>query len=107
MFYLLLLDLPILQTGDDTLYSSPDNTKVGTQLLLFTISDKLDNHNINKSMSWIKLKVQFHVDDLKVSHKEQAILDNFLDKLRNEFEQEDELTENGGLIHKYLGITID
>ena len=53
-----------------------------------------------------QMSVQFHVDDLKVSHKDQAILDNFLDKLRSKFEQEDKLTKNKELMHEYLGITI-
>ena len=54
-----------------------------------------------------QITVQFHVDDLKVSHKDYAVLDDFLDNLRSEFGQEDELTENKGLVHEYLGITID
>ena len=44
---------------------------------------------------------------MKVLHKDQAVLDNFLDELRSEFGQEDELMENRGLIHEYLSITID
>ena len=51
--------------------------------------------------------VQFHVDDLEVSHKDQSIFDDFLDKLRSEFGQEDELTESKGLVYEDLGITID
>ena len=53
-----------------------------------------------------KIVDQFHFDDLKVSHKDHAVLDNFLNNLRSEFGQEDELTENKELVHKYLGITI-
>ena len=54
-----------------------------------------------------KLRAQFHVDDLKVSHKEQSVLEGFLSDLRSEFGQEDKLTENTGLVHECLGITID
>ena len=54
-----------------------------------------------------QITVQFHVDYLKVSHKDHAVLDDFLDDLRSEFVQEDELTKNKGLVHKYLGITFD
>ena len=54
-----------------------------------------------------QITVQFHVDDLKVSHEDHAVHDDFLDDLRSEFGQEDELTENKGLFHEYLGITID
>ena len=46
-----------------------------------------------------QVKVQSHVDDLKVSHKDQAVLDDFLDELRSEFGQEYKLIENKGLMH--------
>ena len=39
----------------------------------------------NKMVSGEKVIVQFHVDDLKVSRKDQAVLDDFLDELRSEF----------------------
>ena len=54
-----------------------------------------------------QITVQFHVDDLKVSHKDHAVLEDLLNELRSEVGQEDELMENKGLVHKYLGITID
>ena len=44
---------------------------------------------------------------MKVSHKDQAVLEDFLGDLRNEFGQEDELTEYKGLIHEYLSVIID
>ena len=53
------------------------------------------------------ITIQFHVDGLKVSHKDQSILENFLCNLKSEFEQEDKLTENKELVHMYLGFTID
>ena len=36
-----------------------------------------------------------------------SILEDFLGNLRREFGQEDKLTENTGLVHEYLGNTID
>ena len=39
----------------------------------------------NKMVNGEQVTVQFHVDDLKVSRKDQAILDDFLDDLRSEF----------------------
>ena len=51
--------------------------------------------------------VRFHVDNLKVSHKVQVVLKDFLTNLRNEFGQEEKLTENKGLVHEYLDIAID
>ena len=61
----------------------------------------------NKMVNGEQVTVQFHINDLKVSHKDQAVLDDFLDELKSEFGQEDELTENKGLVHTYLGITIN
>ena len=43
--------------------------------------------------------VQFRVDDLKVSDKDQTVLEDFLNNLGDEFGQEDKLTENKGLVH--------
>ena len=42
-----------------------------------------------------------------MSHKDEAVLEDFLTDLRNTFGQEDELMQNKGLKDKYLGITID
>ena len=61
----------------------------------------------NKMVNGEQLTVQFHVNDLKAFHKEQKFLDGFLNDLRNEFGQEDELAETKGFVHEYLGITID
>ena len=61
----------------------------------------------NKMINSEQIIVQFHVDNLKVLHKDKAVLDDFLNDLRSEFGQEDELTGNRGLVHKYLGVTIN
>ena len=61
----------------------------------------------NKMVNGEQITVQFHVDDLKVSHKDQVVLEDFLTDLRDEFGQEDKLTVNKGLVNEYLGITID
>ena len=71
------------------------------------IQNEYDMCTFNKMVNGEQITVQFHVDDLKVSHKDEAVLEDFLTNLRDEFGQEDELTENKGLVHEYLGITID
>ena len=71
------------------------------------VKNKYDMCTFNKMVNSEQIIVQFHVDDLKVSHKELSVLEDFLGDLRSEFGQEDELTENTGLAHEYLGITID
>ena len=54
-----------------------------------------------------QLTVQFHVNDLKASHMEQAVLDEFLNTLRSKFGKGDKFAEETGLVHDYLRITID
>ena len=39
----------------------------------------------NKMVNDEQITVQFHVDDLKFSHKEQSVLEDFLGGLRSEF----------------------
>ena len=53
------------------------------------------------------ITVLFHADNLKVLHKEKPVLDDFLKDLRDKFGQEDELMKYKGLVHEYLGITIN
>ena len=61
----------------------------------------------DKMVNGEQITVQFHVDDLKVSHKKQAVLEDFLKDLRDKFDQKDELTENKGFVHEYLSVTIN
>ena len=44
---------------------------------------------------------------MKVSHKDQVVLKDFLSNLWSDFGQEDKLTENKGRVNEYLGIIID
>lgn len=62
---------------------------------------------IQKMVKDEQMIVQFHIDDLQVLYKDQAMLDDFLDKLRSDFGKENELMENKGLTFEYLGISID
>ena len=68
--------------------------------------NEYDMCTFNKIVNVEQITVQFHVDDVKVSYKEQSVLDNFLKDLRDEFDQEAKLTENKGLVHEYLGLRL-
>ena len=72
------------------------------------IMNEYDLCTFNKMVNREQLTVKFHVDELKALHKEQIILNEFLNNVRrSEFGQEDELAETNGLVHEYLGITIN
>ena len=49
------------------------------------VQNKYDMCTFNKMMNSEQVIVQFHVDDLKFSHNNQSVLDDFLNKLRSEF----------------------
>ena len=63
------------------------------------VQNKYDMCTFNKMVDDEQITVQFHADDLKVSHKDQSALEDFLGDLRIEFGQDDKLRENKGLIH--------
>ena len=53
-----------------------------------------------------QLTCQFHVDNLKLLHVSQKVLDASVEKLKSVFGKDDELIENTGKVYKYLGFTI-
>ena len=55
---------------------------------IFT-KNKYDICTFNRIVNSEQMIVQLYVDNLKLSHKDQDILDDYLDELRCEFGQED------------------
>ena len=49
------------------------------------VQNKYDMCTFNKIVNDEQITVQFHVDDLKVSHKDQVVLEDVLTDLRDEF----------------------
>ena len=66
-----------------------------------------DECTFNKMVNGEQLTVQFHVDDLKASHKDQAVLDELMKDLNGVFGEQKPLAETQGAVHDYLGMTID
>ena len=64
------------------------------------VQNEYDMFTLNKMVNGEQITVQFHVDDLKVSHKDQTVLEDVLRNLRSGFGQEDEFTKNKGLVHE-------
>jgi hypothetical protein len=55
-----------------------------------------------------QITIQFHVDNLKISHVKQSVIDSVLNDLNNKFgTSKKPLAATTGDIHDYLGITID
>ena len=63
----------------------------------------------NKLVNGKQFTVMWHVDDLKISHVEKAVVDNFIEWARHKYEDSKitKLKPSRGKVHDYLGITLD
>jgi hypothetical protein len=67
-----------------------------------------DRCTFNKMIDGNQITIQFHLDDLKISHMKQSVVDSVLTDLNNEFgTTKKPLAATTGHIHDYLGIIID
>ena len=71
-----------------------------------------DEYTFNKMLNSKQCTIQFHVDDLKLSHLQQEELEKNIDHLKSIFGSGRELLAASygkiyGKIHEYLGMTID
>jgi hypothetical protein len=71
------------------------------------IVNPYDSCVINKMIDNRQCTIVWHVDDLKLSHVKQSVLDDIADKLNVKYGKEDPLVIHRGTIHDYLGMTID
>ena len=69
--------------------------------------NRYDSCVVNKEVNGKQLTVAWHVDDLKVSHQDEAALDEFIAMMEEEFGKETPLTIARGPIQEYLGMTLD
>lgn len=72
----------------------------------FTINP-YDECVANKMVDGKQCTVLWHVDDLKISHVSTSVVDGILDMLNKRYGKDAPLTVTRGLVHDYLGMTID
>jgi hypothetical protein len=72
------------------------------------IINNYDECTFNKMVNGKQLTVQFHVDDLKISHMDETVIKDMVNDLNGIFGQDGTLLEASyGKVHEYLGMTID
>ena len=49
----------------------------------------------------------WHVDDLKISHKDPKVVTRIINKLKKKYAKVNPLTVVRGKVHDYLGMTLD
>jgi hypothetical protein len=62
---------------------------------------------MNRTIDGKQCTVLWHVDDLKISHVEQGVLEGILTDLNDEFGKISPITITRGNVHDYLGMTLD
>jgi hypothetical protein len=81
-------------------------TEFLTEELGFTVNP-YDSCVVNKMIDDKQCTIIWHVDDLKLSHVKQSVLDDIADKLNSKYGEQAPLVVHCGKIHEYLGMTID
>ena len=61
----------------------------------------------NKGINETQCTIIWHVDDLTISHKDSAMVNEVIASLSNEYGKVGEMTVKRGKIHYYLGMTLD
>lgn len=71
------------------------------------IVNPYDSCVVNKQINGSQCTILWHVDDLKISHREPNVVTSVIKRLNDEFGDKAPLTVTRGKVHKYLGMTID
>ena len=71
------------------------------------IRNKYDMCTMNKIVNDSQLTIVWHVDDCKISHIDSSVVDALIKQLEDRFGKETPVTVTRGLVHDYLGMTID
>ena len=72
----------------------------------FTINP-YDQCLANKQIHGKQCTIIWHVNDLKISHVEEKVIEDIIRRLRERFGKESPLTTSRGKVLEYLGLTID
>ena len=61
----------------------------------------------NQNFDGKQCTIVWHVDDLKISHVDESVVEKVLDMLNERYGKETPITINRGKVHDYLGMTLD
>ncbi|GKY97397.1 hypothetical protein MPSEU_000698200 [Mayamaea pseudoterrestris] len=61
----------------------------------------------NKIVNGKQITVGWHVDDLKISHVDVSVVDEFIAQMDEEFGKETPMNKSRGKVHDYLGMVLD
>jgi Reverse transcriptase (RNA-dependent DNA polymerase) len=106
----------ISEHGKPVLYTQLDKALYGTlqAALLFLVNkmgfvlNPYDSCVANKDIDGSQCTIAWYVDDLKISHKKESVIENIFAALESKFGKQGSLsTITRGRVHNYLGMEID
>ena len=100
------LDKALYDTLQATLLFWQDLSGFLTEELGF-VANPYDSCVVNKSIRGKQTTIGWHVDDLKISHVDQAAIDDIIKKLERRYTKEIPLSITKGDVHEYLGMKIE
>ena len=71
------------------------------------VPNKYDDCVVNKMINGSQMTVEWHVDDLKVSHVDAKEVGKFIHQMEETFGKETPLSVSHGKTHEYLGMSLD
>jgi Reverse transcriptase (RNA-dependent DNA polymerase) len=110
------------ERGKPVLYTELDKALYGTLQAALLFWEKLSSHLVdkmgftinpydtcvvNKVINEAQCTIAWYVDDLKISHRDESVVEDVFGSLESEFGREAPLTVTRGKIHNYLGMRID
>ena len=106
---------PVLYTElDKALYGTLQAALLFWQRLSQFLTDRLgftinpyDECVANKIINGSQCTIAWYVDDLKISHQSQDVIEEVFQDLQSEFGKEAPLTVSRGKVHNYLGMQLD
>ena len=71
------------------------------------IVNPYDSCVANKTINGSQCTITWHIDDLKISHKEESVVSSIIEQIQATFGQQGELSISRGKRHDYLGMYLD
>ena len=62
---------------------------------------------MNREVDGSQETILFHVDDLKISHRNNSVLKNTIAQLTKRYGKINDLTVTYGKVHEFIGVTFD
>jgi len=71
------------------------------------VSNRYDSCVVNKYINGKQCTIAWHVDDLKISHVDPAVVEDIIRLLNEQYGKEEPITVHRGQVHDYLGMQLD